>query len=397
MFDNLTSLTVLQLQKNSLTTLPAGIFDNLTSLTWLRLNNNGLTTLTAGVFDELTSLTKLDLANNDLTTLPDDVFEELTALTQLSQSQNPGTPFAPVAVALPDDGTVPIAGGTVTLDGSGSDGGPWGTNVTYRWALTAPTSGVTVTFDDATSAMPTVTIPALTAGAELTFTLTVMGRGDFYAPPKDTATLTAFDPNAAPAASDPSAPTASNSSVMTNEDTAYTFAASDFNFSDPDVGDALASVTVVTLPAAGTLALDGAVVTAGQSVPAADIGKLAFTSAANANGTGYASFTFKVSDGTNESASYTMTVNVTAVNDPATGRADDQRDGAGGRDAEGGDHGHCGCGRPHQPYLRLPVDPGGRGERDRHRGRDLGRLHAGVGGCRQEGSGEGELYRRRRQ
>ena len=318
-FDNLTSLTVLQLQKNSLTTLPAGIFDNLTSLTWLRLNNNGLTTLTAGVFDELTSLTKLDLANNDLTTLPDDVFEELTALTQLSQSQNPGTPFAPVAVALPDDGTVPIAGGTVTLDGSGSDGGPWGTNVTYRWALTAPTSGVTVTFDDATSAMPTVTIPALTAGAELTFTLTVMGRGDFYAPPKDTATLTAFDPNAAPAASDPSAPTASNSSVMTNEDTAYTFAASDFNFSDPDVGDALASVTVVTLPAAGTLALDGAVVTAGQSVPAADIGKLAFTSAANANGTGYASFTFKVSDGTNESASYTMTVNVTAVNDPATG------------------------------------------------------------------------------
>ena len=318
-FDNLTSLTVLQLQKNSLTTLPAGIFDNLTSLTWLRLNNNGLTTLTAGVFDELTSLTKLDLANNDLTTLPDDVFEELTALTQLSQSQNPGTPFAPVAVALPDDGTVPIAGGTVTLDGSGSDGGPWGTNVTYRWALTAPTSGVTVTFDDATSAMPTVTIPALTAGAELTFTLTVMGRGDFYAPPKDTATLTAFDPNAAPAAPDPSAPTASNSSVMTNEDTAYTFAASDFNFSDPDVGDALASVTVVTLPAAGTLALDGAVVTAGQSVPAADIGKLAFTSAANANGTGYASFTFKVSDGTNESASYTMTVNVTAVNDPATG------------------------------------------------------------------------------
>ena len=41
---------------------------------------------------------------------------------------------------------------------------------------------------------------------------------------------------------------------------------------------------------------------------------------ANAHGTGYASFTFKVSDGVSESAVVnTMTVDVTAVNDPATG------------------------------------------------------------------------------
>ena len=64
------------------------------------------------------------------------------------------------------------AGGDVTLDGSGSDGGPWGTNVTYSWA----TSGATVTFDDDTSATPVVTIPALADGTELTFTLTVTGR-----------------------------------------------------------------------------------------------------------------------------------------------------------------------------------------------------------------------------
>ena len=51
-----------------------------------------------------------------------------------------------------------------------------------------------------------------------------------------------------------------------------------------------------------------------------DIGKLVFTPAADANGSGYASFTFKVSDGTDVSVSvYTMTVNVTAVNDPAEG------------------------------------------------------------------------------
>ena len=311
-FAGLDALEYLYLYDNALTTLPAGVFAGLDALTDLDLTNNALTALPAGVFAGLTALENLSLYNNALTTLPAGVFEPLTALEYLSLSGNPGAPFAPTAVALPDDGTVPVAGGTVTLDGS--DGGAWGTNVTYSWALTDPASGVTVTFDDNTSAKPVATIPALAEGAELTFTLTVAPRGDTdgIAPDTDTATVTATDG---------AAPTASNSSVTTNEDTAYTFAASDFNFSDTDAGDALASVTAVTLPTAGTLALDGAAApTAGQSVPAADIGKLAFTPVANANGTGYASFTFKVSDGTNESASaYTMTVNVTAVNDPATG------------------------------------------------------------------------------
>ena len=61
----------------------------------------------------------------------------------------------------------------MTLDGSGSDGGPWGTNVSYSWELTTPVSGVT--FDDDTSATPEVTIPELEAGTKLTFTLTVTG------------------------------------------------------------------------------------------------------------------------------------------------------------------------------------------------------------------------------
>ena len=93
----------------------------------------------------------------------------------------------------------PFAGGDVTLDGSGS-GGPWGTNVTYSWRQTSgPTSGVT--FDDAASAKPVVTIPALADGAELTFTLTVTGRATVTthgtAPDTDTATVTAvFDPTA---------------------------------------------------------------------------------------------------------------------------------------------------------------------------------------------------------
>ena len=116
------------------------------------------------------------------------------------------------------------------------------------------------------------------------------------------------------------APTAEDKTVTTVEDTGYAFQASDFNFADTDTGDALASVTVVTLPGSGELELDGAAVTASQVVLADDLGDLVFTPAADANGDAYTSFTFKVSEGIDESASaYTMTIDVTAVNDAATG------------------------------------------------------------------------------
>ena len=52
---------------------------------------------------------------------------------------------------------------------------------------------------------------------------------------------------------------------------------------------------------------------------AANISNLVFTPAANGNGSPYDTFTFSVNDGTTDSASnYTMTVNVTAVNDAPT-------------------------------------------------------------------------------
>ena len=109
------------------------------------------------------------------------------------------------------------------------------------------------------------------------------------------------------------APTAADNTVTTGEDRAYTFEAADFGFVDTDAGDTLASVRIVTLPGAGALTLDGAAVTTDQVIPTADIAasKLIFTPAAGASGDAYASFTFKVSDGTAESATaYTMTVNV---------------------------------------------------------------------------------------
>ena len=119
------------------------------------------------------------------------------------------------------------------------------------------------------------------------------------------------------------APTASNGTVTTNEDTDYAFAAANFNFADTDSGDSLSSVKIVTLPAGGqgTLTLNTTNVSATAAVTKAqlDSGNFKYTPPANANGTGYASFTFKVNDGTVDSSSaYTMTINVTAVNDAPT-------------------------------------------------------------------------------
>ena len=116
------------------------------------------------------------------------------------------------------------------------------------------------------------------------------------------------------------APTAAAKTVTLDEDTTHTFSAADFGFQDADPGDALASLRIAARPAAGTLALGGTPVTDNQEIAAAQLGQLVFTPPPDANGAGYASFTFKVGDGTDESAlSYTITLDVTAVNDPATG------------------------------------------------------------------------------
>src|SRR5689334_3801262 len=127
------------------------------------------------------------------------------------------------------------------------------------------------------------------------------------------------------------APAGTNNTVTTLEDTAYTFAAADFGFTDPNdsPANALAAVEISTLPGAGTLTDNGVAVTAGQFVSVADIngGLLKFTPATNANGAGYASFTFQVQDngGTanggidTDQSPNSMTINVTSVNDAPAG------------------------------------------------------------------------------
>jgi len=123
------------------------------------------------------------------------------------------------------------------------------------------------------------------------------------------------------------APVGTNNTVTTNEDTVYTFGSADFGFTDPNdiPANTLAAIRISSLPGAGSLTLSGVAVTSGQTISLANIsaGNLRFTPAADANGAGYAGFTFQVQDngGTANSGvdldvtPRTMTVNVTAVND----------------------------------------------------------------------------------
>ena len=115
------------------------------------------------------------------------------------------------------------------------------------------------------------------------------------------------------------APSADNQTVTTVEDNSYVFTTNDFNFTDQDQSDTLSEITVESLPGAGQLLLNGVAVSVNDTVSVADIqsGLFTFAPAANANGDSYASFTFKVADASGElsESAYSMTVNVTAVDD----------------------------------------------------------------------------------
>ena len=87
-FDELTALTQLRLSGNDLSSLPEGIFDELTTLTQLRLSGNDLSSLPEGIFDKLTALTELNMDASDLSSLPEGIFDELTALTFLHLGAN---------------------------------------------------------------------------------------------------------------------------------------------------------------------------------------------------------------------------------------------------------------------------------------------------------------------
>ena len=196
-----------------------------------------------------------------------------------------------VITSLPTSGSLKYDGNSFALDGG------------YQIALAnigklsyvAPTTG--------------------TGTASASFDFLVADRAGDFSPAK-TMTLTVSTP---PTAAPPAALTAL-------EDTAYVLAASAFGFSDADTGDTLQKVKVTALPTKGLLKVDGVTVVIetgkdGQEISIADINanKLTYVAVANENGQAYASFQYKVFDGTVYSTTAaTMTLNVTAVNDAPT-------------------------------------------------------------------------------
>ena len=133
-------------------------------------------------------------------------------------------------------------------------------------------------------------------------------------------------------------PVGTANTVTTNEDVSYQFAAADFGFGDPNdsPADGFKGVRISSLPLAGTLTINGLTVTQAQvtagtafaSLAAINGGNFRFTSATNANGPAYASFTFQVQDTGGvlnggidlDPTPRSMTVNVTPVNDAPTGQ-----------------------------------------------------------------------------
>ena len=118
-----------------------------------------------------------------------------------------------------------------------------------------------------------------------------------------------------------SPPTASDVTVVATEDVNYGFESSDFAYSDADA-DSFTQIQITSLESVGELKVSGADVGLFGVISIGDInaGNLTFTPDIDDNGAGYDSFSFKVHDGTEFSTdSYTMTIDVTAVNDPATG------------------------------------------------------------------------------
>ena len=59
--------------------------------------------LPSGLFNEVTGLTKLYLQRNELTALPDCIFDGLTGLTELWLGENSVDPL-PITVSLEQDG-----------------------------------------------------------------------------------------------------------------------------------------------------------------------------------------------------------------------------------------------------------------------------------------------------
>ena len=258
-----------------------------------------------------------------------------------NDNTSPTQTFTLTVTAVNDEPSFSSGGNVTVNEDSGAYSAVWATAISKG---PANESGQTLTFhvsndnNSLFSAQPNVDettgnltfTPAANANGSATVSVYLTDSGSNVAPndntsPTQTFTLTVTAVNDAPAGTD--------KTVTTLEDTAYTFTAADFGFSDPNdtPANALAAVKITTLPTAGHAEAQRRVtVTAGDLVcwPTIAAGKLKFYPGGQRQRRRLrAASRFKVQDdgGTAnggvdlDPTANTITVNVTSVNDAPAG------------------------------------------------------------------------------
>ena len=126
------------------------------------------------------------------------------------------------------------------------------------------------------------------------------------------------------------APTTANNDLFGAQDDLIQVTTASLNFSDVDAGDALTQIEITALPTTGTLAVDandnqtidgGEALSANGTVSKADLdaGRLVWSPPASTTGYRVDSFTFNVSDGTDQSSDATMNLTLNANTMTASG------------------------------------------------------------------------------
>ncbi len=306
---------------------------NVTGIPQLTLNTGAVATYTSGSGSNILTFNYTVAAGN---TTADLDYSATTALSLAGGTIKNAGNTDDAVLTLPTPGAINSLGANknliidgiapiVTIEQAGGQTDP------------TPTSPInfTVTFSEAVTGFDTADISFTGSTAGGTLTPTITGSGTTYnvavsgmttsgtvVPTviASAATDIAGNPSAASTSTDNTVtyntiPTVSNITKTGNEDSNITFAAADFTsaFTDAD-GDSLNKIQITSLPANGTLQLNGANVTLSQEILLANIPNLIFIPTANFNGS--SSFTWNGSDGSNYApANATANLTVAAVND----------------------------------------------------------------------------------
>ncbi len=107
-------------------------------------------------------------------------------------------------------------------------------------------------------------------------------------------------------------PQSANKNISLSANESYDFDTTDFSFSDQDESDTLYEVQITSFNlTGGSLTLSGDSISPGHLLSPSQISSLSFTSASSADESSIAKIEFKVSDGKDQSSTYTISINVT--------------------------------------------------------------------------------------